>query len=197
MPRGATRASGFSFVEDAGLAVPVLSACVETSQTGLPAGGQAKYARAGLVADMGDQVMSSYWQAPLNTFGQDCNPGRDFFALGGGLFAVIAVAGASGTKDANFQPRFVLWISNPEADKAWMGENACTVGLQATQVDPATDEGVTQGVQVTGRTIIPGKLTARDWDHLPKAEKVEVLGVCRSAINSAVSQSLRKLDVVK
>lgn len=170
MPRGATRASGFSFVEDAGLAVPVLSACVETSQTGLPAGGQAKYARAGLVADMGDRVMSSYWQAPLNTFGQDCNPGRDFFAL---------------------------WIRNPEADRAWIGENACMVGLQAALVDPAAGEDVTQGVQVTGRTIIPGKLTARDWDHLPKAEKVEVLGACRSALNSAVSQSLRKLDVVR
>ncbi|KEO50920.1 hypothetical protein [Thioclava pacifica] len=239
----------------AGIALLGLSGCVETSQTGLPTGAQAKYARIGLVADVGDRVMSSYWQAalsepqstegrlgwnaagaatemvraqlqasgakvtsvaapsgpaaqgnevvivlkqaPLNKLGQDYNPGRDFFALGGGLFAIIAVAGASETKDANFQPRFVLWIRNPEADKAWIGENACTVGLQAALVDPATGKGVTQGIQVTGRTIIPGKLTAKDWDRLPKAEKAEVLGACRSALNSAVSQALLQLDVVK
>jgi hypothetical protein len=65
---------------------------------------------------VGDRVVSSKWQASLNTFGQDYNPGRDFF---------------------------VLWIRNPEAVRAWIGENACMVGLQAMLVDPATDEGVT------------------------------------------------------
>lgn len=136
-------------------------------------------------------------QTPLNKLGQPCDPGRDFFALGGGLFAIIAMAGAEQTKDTAFQPRFVLWVRNPAANKAMIGENACTIGLTAALVNPATGEKIGEGVQFTGRETIPGDLSAPDWAGLPRAEKAKVITRCRAALRSAVSQVLAKLDLLK
>jgi len=150
----------------------------------------------GAAAQTGDVVLILQ-QTPLNMLGQSYNPGRDFLALGGGLIAIAAVAGAEQSKEKAFQPRFVLWIRNPEANRAIIGENACTVGLTASLVDPATGQAVTEGTQVTGRSVIPDALTARDWASLPKPEQARVLSHCRTALKSAVSQALVRLDVVE
>lgn len=134
-------------------------------------------------------------QTPLNKLGQGYNPGRDFLALGGGLVAVGAVVAGEQTKSSAFKPRFVLWIRNPNVDKALIGENACTVGLTASLVDPISLKLVSDGVQVSGRSIIPGDLTASQWSQLPKAEQEKVLSYCNNALRSAVSQALIKLEV--
>lgn len=136
-------------------------------------------------------------QTPLNILGEAYNPGRTFLGLGGGLFALAAMAEEERTRDEKFQPRFVLWVRNPDANKALIGENACTVGLAATLVDPATGAGVTERVQVKGRTIIPGPLSAPDWRGMPKSEKARVMTACRSALQSAVSQALLAVGIVK
>lgn len=153
--------------------------------------------RPGSAAAKGSDVVLVLQQTPLNKLGQPYNPGRDFFALGGGLFAIVAVAGAEKTKDTAFQPRFVLWVRNPAANKAMIGENACTVGLTAALVNPATGEKIGEGVQFTGRETIPGDLSAPDWAGLPRAEKAKVITHCRAALRSAVSQVLVKLDLLK
>lgn len=232
-----------------------MSACVETTQRNLPSGSRAKYDRVALVPAVGDNVVSSYWQAPfsepvptpgrlgwdasaatvalvkeqlgppgatvtavsapnsaaakahdvvlvlqqtpLNKLGQDYNPGRDLLALGGGIVAIAAVAGAERNRDEAFQPRFVLWIRNPQASKAIIGENACTVGLTASLLDPGTGQPTAQGTRVTGRTIIPDPLSARDWAGLSQSEKARVLGYCQLALRSAVTQALARLDIVE
>lgn len=136
-------------------------------------------------------------QAPLNKLGQNYDPGRDFFAMGGGLIAIAAVAGARENKSKLFQPRFVLWVRNPRASKAMIGENACTVGLSASLVDPASGKAISSGTQVLGRTIIPGDLTAQSYSKMPKAERTRVLAACQSALRSAVSQALVKLNLTR
>lgn len=136
-------------------------------------------------------------QTPLNKLGQDYNPGRDLLALGGGLIAIAAVAGAEKDKSKTFQPRFVLWVRNPAVSKAMIGENACTVGLSASLVNPKTGKSLSDGAQVIGRTIIAGDLTARDFARMPKPEKARVLASCQSALRSAVSQALVKLNITE
>ena len=142
-------------------------------------------------------VILTLRQTPLNKLGQNYDPGRDFFARGGGLIAVIAAADASENKSKLYQPRFVLWVRNPRASKAMIGENACTVGLSASLVDPASGATLSSGTEVLGRTIVPGDLTAQSFARMPKAEKTKVLAACQSALRSAVSQALVKLNLTQ
>jgi len=232
-----------------------VAGCLETSQAGLPAGAEAKYARVALVADVSDAVVSSYWdapfsepqptegrlgwnaarataelasqqltetgasvtvvpsqssaaagasdvvvvlrQTPLDRIGQSYNPARDFLALGGGIIAIAAIADAETSKGQAHKPRFVLWLRNPAVSKAIIGENACTVGLTGTLIDPATGEARGGAVQVTGRSVIPDALPARTYGGLPEPDRARVLSHCRTALRSAVSQALLKMDVVK
>lgn len=234
-------------------AVLGLTACVETTQVGVPSDAKAKYSNVGLVTQISDNVVSTYWKAafaepqpyysqlgwnaasvargyvneqlgptgsvvasissytgpaaeqndvvivlqqtPLDILGQNYNPGRDFFALGGGLFALAAISGNRAESDQKYQSRFVLWVRNPEANKAIIGENACTVGLTASLVDPETGDQVVEGKQVTGRSVIPGALQARDWTNFSDDEKQLVISHCSLALRSAVSQALVGLGV--
>lgn len=232
-----------------------LAGCVETTQVGVPSDATAQYSKVALVTQIGDRVVSTYWEAafsepqpidgklgwnaasaasgfvkeqlgpvgtvvssvsshtgaaakqndavivlqqtPLDMLGQNYNPGRDFFALGGGLIAIAAVAGAEKNKAEKYQPRFVLWVRNPAANKAVIGENACTVGLTASLLDPQTGDQIVEGKQVTGRSVIPGALQARDWARFSKREKQLVISHCSLALRSAVSQALLALKVVR
>ncbi len=232
-----------------------LTGCLDTTQVGIPSDAQAQYSKIGLVTQISDNVVSTYWdaafaepqpidgklgwnaasatggfvreqltptgavvanvpshtgaaaqktdavivlqQTPLDILGQNYNPGRDFFVLGGGLFAIGAIASAEKAKGEKYQPRFVLWVRNPAVNKALIGENACTVGLTASLVDPATGSQIVEGKQVSGRSVIPGNLQTKDWANFSTSEKQLVRSHCSLALRSAVSQALVGLKVVR
>ena len=136
-------------------------------------------------------------QTPLNTLGQNYFPGRDVLALGGGLIGISAAASSEPKKDQLFKPRFVLWVRNPAANKAMIGEIACTVGLTASLLDASSGEALQESVQVSRRMVIPDALSAPDWARMPKSEKKRVLSYCNLALRSAVSQALVRLNVAK
>lgn len=135
-------------------------------------------------------------QTPLNILGQEYDPRRNFFTLGGGVIGITVVTGAERLRDVRYRPNFVLWIRRPATNRAAMGENACTVGLTGTLVNPRTGAAVARRSQVTGRSVIPGPLSARDWDSLPRVERARVLSHCRLALRSAVSRTLVNLNMV-